>query len=231
MWTHFSCNFLLHEISLVADWVFESRLMQLHSSYARNGLISWRIASLRPGHALSIYFVIIVGLWYSRWELDLFVTLSAEAIDLVPWCRCRLQSESWLHEPASQTVCAVKVMFSTAPTLQFSSSRNQFGCWLSVWKPSNAAAFSAISILRAYWFDKLKNWLFSSGTCTFYLLCHNCWTLVFAVRAWFICHSLCRGDWLGAQVSLVVRHLRHVQPLSKGGSNAKIRRRKQRSVN
>ena len=102
MWTHFSCNFLLHEISLVADWVFESRLMQLHSapfpSYVRNGLISWRIGSLRPGHALSIYFVIIVGLWYSPSELDLFVTLSAEASDLVPRCRCRLQSEWWRKE-------------------------------------------------------------------------------------------------------------------------------------
>jgi len=88
MWTHFSCNFLLHEISLVADWVFESHLMQLHSasfpSYARNALISWRIGSARLGHALSFYFVIIVGLWYSRWELDLFVTLSAAVIDLVP---------------------------------------------------------------------------------------------------------------------------------------------------
>ena len=107
MWTHFSCNFLLHEISLVADRVFESRLMQLHSapfpSYVRNGLISWRIGSLRPGHALSIYFVIIVGLWYSRWELDLFVTLSAEASDLVPRCRsecsrCQSQSEWWRKE-------------------------------------------------------------------------------------------------------------------------------------
>ena len=101
-----------------------SRLMQLHSapfpSYARNGLISWRIGSLRPGHALSIYFVIIVGLWYSRWELDLFVTLSAETVDLVPRCHSEWRICSRCprpRDPASQTVCAVKVMFSTAPTL------------------------------------------------------------------------------------------------------------------
>ena len=169
MWTHFSCNFLLHEISLVADWVFESRPMQLHSSYACNGLISWRIGSLHPGHALSIYFVIIVGLWYSRWELDLFVTLSAEAIDLVPRCRCRLQSEWWRKE--SWLLHGESLIY-----LSLSLQRRV------TWYPGVAVDCNGSDGGKRVGF--------------------------FTVRAWFICHSLCRGEWLGAQVSL------GVQPLS-----------------
>ena len=112
--------------------------------------------------------------------------------------------------------------------VHFSSSRNQFGRLLSVWKPCNAAAFRAISILHAYitafnkWFDKLKQWLCTSGTYTFYSFCHNCRTLEFAVRAWFICHSLCRGERLGAQARLWLRHLWHLQPLSKRVSSESI---------
>ena len=64
--------------------VRQLRLVQPLSKGGSNAKIRRRIGSLRPGHALSIYFVIIVGLWYSRRELDLFVTLSAEAVDLVP---------------------------------------------------------------------------------------------------------------------------------------------------
>ena len=131
MWTHFSCNFL-HEISLVADWVFESRPMQLHSSYACNGLISWRIGSLHPGHALSIYFVILLDFGI-RGESLIYLSLSLQR--RLTWC------------------------------------------------PGVTRSAATVDCNRS---DGGKRVGF------------------FMVRAWFICHSLCRGDWLGTQVSLSI---------------------------
>lgn len=74
----------------LSDWrssnaVAFSTISILHTWYWTNGLISWSNGSVRLGcSTLSIYFLVVLGLGHSRWDLDLFLTLSAEAIDLVP---------------------------------------------------------------------------------------------------------------------------------------------------